>query len=42
VVAALVPFHGIKAYTDQNPTAHATFQTEQSSCARDDIVTKAG
>lgn len=42
VVAAMVPFCVDKAHTDPNPRTLATFQSEQSSYARDDIVLKAG
>ena len=42
VVAALVPFCVVKAKTDPNTATLVTFQAEQSSYSRGEIVTKAG
>ena len=42
VVAALVPFCVAKAQMDTQQTALASFQAEQSSYSRSDLVVKAG
>ena len=42
VVAALVPFCVAKAQTETQQAALASFQAEQSSYSRSDLVVKAG
>jgi hypothetical protein len=42
VVSALVPFCVLKAQQDPDHATYATFQSEQSSYSRSDLVMKAG